>query len=167
MDERLYDRALLITYATVSVLLIILGVVMYSLLTDFSPMKATNVSPEPKVVCPAQLVEANGDLDIDEGKYMLIIDPAWRNVDTGVYWDIAEAGFPIEGPIKTENRTDSDVVYQAPTVPGKWEFDVILTITGRNGILPRKQVITDSAEGVTTVADCGDAYTYEEFKRGE
>lgn len=160
--DRIYDKGLAVTYATVAVLFVILVVVMYSLLTEFKPMTLDNVTVVPSQACPGELIAVDGDFSVAKGNYDIIVDPAWTNVEDGRYWDIAEASFPVEGPVSTKDGS-SDIVYMVPTEPGQWQFSVNLRVTGRKGILPREQVQMYKSTDVTEVVDCGDAYTYEEY----
>lgn len=163
MVDLLIDRGLAAVYITTAILAVILIIVLYSLLASFAPMKLENLSMVPNKVCPSELVSADAELEIDKGLYSLAVDPSWTNVDDGRYWDIAEASFPVEGPVKT-NKGSETLVYQAPAEPGRWVFSVDTIISGRKGILPREQVFTAvKSQRVTDVVDCGDAYTYEQY----
>ncbi len=158
------NSGITVTYVLIACLFVIFAVIMYSLLLPFKPMDLESYYMVPATVCPAELIAVDSDLTIEEGNYLLIVDPVWTNVNDGRYWDIAEATIPIEGPIKQTKGTSS-LTYMTPPERGLWQFSVSVEVHGRRGILPRVQYVEPlESDNITKVVDCGSSYSYNEYQ---
>ena len=158
-------RVVQLSYILALGTLVLTIITVYSVIAPFQPMHVKNVSLTPETVCPAQLVGVDGRTTLDPGKYQLTIDPLWIKMDGDrKVLDEAQVDGEVTGPI-TDDDTSEELVYVSPPETGEWLIRFDISVEGRRGILPRTQEIGVTTDNTLNVVDCGDSYTYEEFKK--
>ena len=155
----------IIIWSLVTTVVIVLLLVLYSLLSPFKPVDVEGYLITPQNVCPGELVGIDSELTIEDGRYTFTIDPSWTNVNNLKYVDEAYAEFPVAvGVPEATEDVNTELVYMTPTEPGEWQFSAKVDVQGRVGVLPRTQMLgVVTSDNVTTIHDCGDAYTYRQY----
>lgn len=145
--------------------LVLACMTVYSLLAPFAPMHIEDVKADKAKVCPLELVGIDGTTTLEKGNYYINIDPMWIKVsgDRKVL-DEASIDADIEGPLKDQD-TSEELVYVSPPEKGDWTIVFEVTVQGRKLILPRSQNLQVSTSEVLQVEDCGEMYSYEQFKK--
>lgn len=138
--------AFLFAFSLVAVVAVTVSAIM-----PFEPYHLNSYEVVPSSQCKGDVVSLYPERLLDEGTFDVTIDPYWQYKKTG---QIVEAPAARSITIRGTGSTDyerSQLAQEVPEKAGEWTHHVEVTVNGRVGVLPRKQVIEKEAKSPITV----------------